>query len=181
MSIGVIDSKSFDEELEKLTGITKPVTNIVSIERGRPAGKLEIPESIRKQIASEAIISDLTGKEIAQKYDVSQSSVSAYKVGSTSTTTYNQPNNDLVNHVDSVKSDISSNARSRLVMALEQITSEKVAGAKIKDIAGIAKDMSTVVKNMESPIFNQQNNTQVIVYQPRQREESDYEIITVNE
>jgi hypothetical protein len=65
--------------------------------------------------------------------------------------------------------------------ALDHITDENISGAKVKDIASIAKDMSVIVKNMEPNQPDKVQNTQVIIYKPRMRDEDEFDIITVNE
>jgi hypothetical protein len=75
---------------------------------------------------------------------------------------------------------VSSSARAKLTLALEHITSDKIKDAKVGTISQIAKDMSSIVRNLEPTAQNVTNN-QVIVYRPRQREEEDFEVITVNE
>lgn len=181
MPLGVVDEKEFNSELEKLTDIRSDErSKVVDIERGRTIGKKEIPEEKRKEIATEAIEGNLTGIEIAQKHDVSTASVAAYKNGATSSASYNTPDESLKKHTDEVRTTITESARSKLMIALEQITSDKVAGAKIRDIAGIAKDMSAVMRNVE-PQMGITNNNQVVVYRPRMRDEDEFEVICVAE
>lgn len=181
MPMMLVSPEDFEKELDKPKEIEqKREIKIVDINRGRTIGKTEIPNEIRKEIANEALTSNKTGIEIAEEYNVSQSSVSAYKHGATSTTTYHNQNNELNKHVSNVKSEISDNARNRLMMALNEITPDKVRDSKLKDIASIARDMSVVAKNMEPPAGINVNN-QVVVYRPKLRDEDDYDVITVNE
>ena len=181
MAIGVLTEKDFESELNKLCPQPKVDARVVDINRGRPVGRLEVPEEIRKTIAEEALTGELTGKELAIKHSISPSSISAYKVGATSTASYHQPDNQLKQSVDEVKSEITASARLKLMDALNEITPERISGAKIRDIAGIAKDMSAVLKNTEPVGIGVQLNTQVLVYKPKMRNEDEFEVITVNQ
>jgi len=185
MAMGVISQEEFNKELAKLNGTNigsdeKVVGKVVDIARGRSIGAKEIPEELRKVIATEAITNGNT-QNISEAFGISKSSVDAYKNGATSCATYNSPDHDLANHNNQVKENIASSARSKLMIALGEITSDKVAGAKIKDIASIAKDLSGVVKNMEPAASINVNNNQVIVYRPKLQDEDQYDVITVNE
>jgi len=181
MPLGIVNDSDFNRELVKLGIINdEPNGQVIDIVRGRGAAR-EIPVSIREIIAEEAINKAGTGSEIARTFGVSPSSVSAYKHGATSTASYNSPDNDLQDHTNRIKEKITGRARSRLMMALKEITPDKLVSAKVRDLAGIAKDMSAVVKNMEpnGPLID--NSTKVVVYRPHMREESEFEVITVNE
>lgn len=163
--------------------VTSNITSnaqVIDIQRGRTPGRTEIPSELRKVIGSCALID--SAKDVAQAFGISESSISAYKVGATSTTNYHSPDPDLKKHIDSKRGEISDTARTKLLDALELITAEKVSGAKIKDIASIAKDMSAIIKNVEpNPLIGVQMNNQVVVYRPKMNDESDYDVITVNE
>lgn len=153
---------------------------VVDIKRGRPEGRLEVPDEIRKQIAHEAIVGTPV-QEIVERFNTSPSSISAYKNGATSTTTYKEPNESLVSANNEVKLNLTDSARSALRSALLQITPDKLSLAKVRDAAGIAKDMSAVMKNLEPTNPQQQNNVQVVIYKPRTKDEDAYDVITVNE
>ena len=171
---GMVTDEQFKSQLEGL----KIETKIVRIERGR-GNRVEVPMPIRKIIAEESI-AGTSHKHLSELFGISESSVSAYKHDATSTTTYNQPNKELKRNNDEFRNEITDLARARLRQSLETITPEKLSETKVRDAAGIAKDMSTVIKNItpDGPIIQ---NTKVLVYQPRMKEEDDFEIITVNE
>lgn len=178
MPMMLLNDELFDKECSKFINQNEQA-KVVNIMRGR-GNKVETPQALREVIASEAIQHGNTAS-LAEVFGVSKSSVDAYKHGSTSTKSYNEPSERLKVVTDGVKEDISTKARARLMDALDEITPDRIAGAKIKDIASIAKDMSAIVKNMEPEINLQQNNTQVIVYKPNLRNEDDFDIIQVNE
>ncbi len=191
MPLGILTDEQLNKELNRVPSnkeiekIEKSIESevcapkIVDIKRGR-GNQLEIPNEIRALVAEEAI-NGTPAKDLARTFGISESSISAYKNDATSTTSYDKPNEELAKKNDSVRTAISNQARTRLSQALEEITPEKISGAKVKDISGIAKDMSVIVKNLEENIPQNVQNTQVIIYKPRFKEEDDYDIITVNE
>ncbi len=175
-----------DEQLKKEvaqlenTNIKQAEAKVVDIKRGRGIGRIEIPEDIRALVAEEAI-NGTPHKKISEAFGISPAQVSAYKNDATSTATYDKPDASLKQRNDVVRTGIIDSARAKLAIALDNITDEKLAGAKLKDVAQVAQAMSGIIKNMEPAVPQTQNNTQVIVYKPRQRDEDEFEIITVNE
>lgn len=167
--------KSVDESIGQFIHAPK----IVDIKRGR-GNQLEIPNEIRALVAEEAI-NGARAKDVSKSFGISESSISAYKHDATSTTTYDKPNDSLKKSNDSVRDVITDKARGRLMSALDAITDENISSAKVKDIASIAKDMSVIVKNMEPERAQNVQNTQVIIYKPRMRDEDEFDVITVNE
>jgi len=178
MSIGIVSSSEFDAELELYK--KKPEIKEIELVKGR-GNTNAVPESLRKIVAEESI-SGTTAKELAKVFDISQSSISAYKKGATSTSTINNPKAELLDHVNNIKDNLSLKARGRLIKAIDSITDDKLANGKLKDVSSVARDMSTVMANLD-----RQNNEggvkidQVVIYKPRMREEEDYEQISVNE
>lgn len=150
---------------------------IAEIKRGR-GDSLNVEPEIRAMIAEEAIRSGKTQLQIAQEYGVSPQAVEAYKNGATSLATYHEPKQELKQVVDQTKEDIAIRAKNKLAQCLEELSPEKIRGAKAKDIAGIAKDMSSVHKNMTADFDKSVNiNNKILVYQPRMKEEDDYEVV----
>jgi predicted transcriptional regulator len=176
---GIISDDEFEVQLTELSD-GKKTSKIVNIERGRGPVKEVAPE-IRKLIATAAIEGG-SGKSLSEVFGLSQSSISAYKNGATSTTTYNEPKEELVEHNNQVRERIISSSRKKLELALESITPEKLENAKLKDVSGVARDMSAVIKNMEPQInLNPNLNQQFIFYAPKTRNESDFEVIEARE
>ena len=165
------------DELPELD-IEERIGEVIPIQRGRGAIK-KISDEKRVEIAIDALTS--SAKDVAERHNVSLSSVAAYKHGSTSCATYNEPQIELTAGINKAKEEISDSARLALRIALNSITPEAVNKAKIKDIAGIAKDMSIVMKNMEPQQAQVNQTTKVLVYQPKLRDEEEFEVITVNE
>ena len=191
MPLGVVDTDEFEKELKR-AGINsdtnesednKPraiIGELVDIRRGRIPGSKETPEIIREIVGVEAA-NGAKNSTLMRATGLSQSSISAYKNGATSTTTYHEPDPKLANKINITKERISNKAHSRLMMALREIKPESLVGIKPRDLAGIAKDMSAVVKNMEPSIQIQDNSTKVVVYRPHMRDESEFDVITVSE
>jgi hypothetical protein len=178
MAIGIVDNESFDAELARLTNPTKP-PSVIHIEKsppGRSEGDNNVPNELRKVIQDENL-NGTSPTELSKTFGISPSSISAYKKGATSTASYNNPNQELVKSGNDVRLRISSKATSKILLAMKHITEDKLANGKARDLAGIAKDMSAVVKNImpESSSGNGQNN--FIFYAPRNKQEDSYDII----
>lgn len=176
MPLGIVSDEIFEQELARSDAGAKHI----DIVRGRGSVR-ETPEVIREIIAEEAIASNKTGEEVAQEFGISTASVSAYKNGATSTASYNEPDKRLQRANDEVRGTIVRSARSRLMQALEHITPEKLKEAKLRDVASVAKDMSTIMTNMEPQISNGAVNAQFIFHVPKARQESEYDIIEVTQ
>ena len=163
-----------------LTGEVIEREEVRPVQHGRGAGRENLTDDQRKIIAEEALVSGKTIQEIAEQYGVSASSVSAYSNGVTSTKVYNEKKNEsLESHIKETKEIVQAEAQNKLLLAIRNITDEKIGGAKVRDIAGIAKDMSAVIKNMgPETIIN--DNRKVILYKPRQKEEDEYEVVEVS-
>jgi len=178
-----------DVEFEKEMGITikreSPEEAVVEdIKLGRPPGKKEVPPEIRELVAKSAINGEGTGEDIAKAFGVSESSVSAYKVGAHSTTSYNSPNETLQSKLSDYKARISTKARNRLVNALNEITPARLEGVKPRDLAAIAKDMSSIVKDFDpaSAVSSASNqNVQFVFMAPRVKDVSEFTVIDVKD
>lgn len=186
MPMGIVNDDEFEREIkDSHINVPKSDTNVTveDIKKGRGEGNTEVPEEIREIVAKCAINGEGSGAAIAAAFNVSPSSVSAYKVGAHSTTTYDNPNESLLDKLNEHKAHISKKARSRLLSALNGITPEKLKDVKPRDLAAIAKDMSSIVSDMEPQVnSNQQtNNVQFVFMAPRVRDINDYKIIDVND
>jgi hypothetical protein len=176
MPMGIVSDEDFEKSIAQ--------AQVKDIKKGRGEEKKNTPDVVRETIARCAINGEGTGKEIAEVFGVSPSSVSAYKVGATSTTTYNEPDSELVDKVLGHKERISKHAVRTALRALREITPEKLSGIKARDLAAIAKDMSAVISDMEPKTqinTNNQQNVQFVFMAPRVKELSEYQTITVNE
>lgn len=176
MPLGILTDEEFAQEIEQI-----PIpAEVINQPLGRGSVE-EKPESLRKIISEEAI-NGAPASEIAKAFDVSPSSISAYKNGATSTASYDSPSPSLTNHNNGIRDRIINRANGKIMTALKSLTSEKINDAKARDIASIAKDMSVVVKNMTPEQSNgPQNNVQFVLFAPRMKQEDEFAAITVRE
>jgi hypothetical protein len=70
------------------------------------------------------------------------------------------------------------------MLALSKLTEDKLDIAKARDLAGIAKDMSSVMKNMETD--NSNNPTEkagptFIFYTPKVKAEENFDVVQAKE
>lgn len=186
MPMGIVSDKDFEKEVAHTvpTPIETPVTTVIQpINRGRGAGNVEVPNSLRNVIGDEAATNGReSATELARRFGISQSSVSAYGTGATSTASYaERPNAGVIKEA---KERIAKRARGKLMRALNKITDEKLDAANAKDLAGIAKDMSAVVRTMEpedvkAPTGN--NGPTFVFYAPQMRSEEQYAVVHTKE
>lgn len=147
------------------------------IERGR-GNTPEIPQPLREVIAEEKL-SGTPSSVIQKHFNVSASSISAYTHGSTSTASYNKP----VDQLTKVRNRVSSRAANRLNDALKALATKDLTQEKARDIADIAKSMSTVFEKI-SPVKQQEDadankHLHLHMYVPKMKTVEDYEIIDV--
>jgi hypothetical protein len=187
MPMGIVSDADFDDEIAK-TSVKEvrpkqPVPTIVDYSKGRGNGNIAVPDSLRKIIGEESIINGReSAVQLAQSFGISPSSVSAYAVGAHSTTTYDKPADG--GHINGVKQRVIKRAHHKLSLALKSISPEKLADAKVRDLAGIAKDMSVVIKNMEPD--NAKNDDgkvgpQFVIYAPQFRDERNFEVVVAKD
>jgi hypothetical protein len=183
MAIGRVSSDIFDKEINgkpelKVTIIDKPA-------KGRKEGDNNVPEGLRKLIGETYEIDGRSsGVDLAKRFGISPSSASAYANGSTSTTSYNTPVPAIKSHIIKSKERAVKRASVTLNQALSAITQEKLDYADPKDLAGIAKDMAVIIKNLEPPATvesSTSNSPQFTIYAPTFRDERSFEVITVQE
>ena len=190
MGMGIGSDSEFDLEKSRFSNIREESNSvsetnatIVDIQKGR-GNNPEVPNGLRKIIGEESEINGRqAGLDIAKQFGISPSSASAYANGSTSTASYDsQPN---LNHINGAKERIAKRARTKLMKALFHITDDKLGDAKARDLAGIAKDMSAIVKDMEPekeriPGDNG-NGPTFIFYAPQFRDERSFDVVHVKE
>jgi hypothetical protein len=183
MAIGRVSSDVFEKEINN-----KPEPKVEIIDKpskGRKDGDVNVPETLRKLIGEAAITDGRQGAvDLAQRFGISPSSASAYANGATSTTSYNSPNVELKSHIIKSKERAVKRASKTLNQAIAAITQEKLDYADPKDLSGIAKDMSAIIKNLEPPADTGGSGAttpQFTIYAPTFRDERSFEVINVNE
>jgi len=189
MGMGIVSNEEFEKELHNGSnkGSETSVGGIVieRNDRGRKEGDNNVPDSLRKIIGETSVTE---GRQealaLARMFGISDSSVSAYAKGATSTDSYNKPDKGITEYIKNRKQRITKKALNKLTGALDSITDKELSEIKVRDRAAIAKDMSAIVKNLEptkdSPIGDQQNN-QFIFYSPQFMQESKYDVVQVQE
>lgn len=189
MAMGVVSADDFDKEVNNTSPRvkqpeTKPVATVVDIPRpGRKDGDVNVPNALR-EVIGESSFSDgrQVATELASRFGISPSSVSAYAKGATSTASYDETPNTSVIAKSRVR--VQKRAMGRLMQALHSMTPEKLAETKARDLAGIAKDMSAIVKTMEPEVEGPDKTKdlpQFLVYAPQFRDERSFEVIYAKE
>lgn len=187
MKLGIISDEDFAREMEGIEKNKPPplVGEVIdSPHRGRQIGDVNVPESIRKIIGEESVINGREAAlELAKVFGVSESSVSAYAKGATSTTTYHKPDSTLQNYLAARKNRLTKKSLAKLALALDSITPEKIKELKVRDASAVAKDMSVIAKNMEPEKEEKSGNDgpKFVVYAPTIKDERSYETIIVND
>lgn len=182
MPLGLVDDSVFDESVRDDSVFNRGT--VVDIKSGRGTGNTEVPDSLRKIIGENAVEDgSKETKELTEFLGVSNSSLSAYKKGSTGTSNYNKPEPELESHINGVKRRITKKATNRLFRALDKIDDEKLEKEDARALAGIAKDMSAIVKNMEpeSERSNSTHNNTLVIHAPITISEDRFETIRVIE
>jgi len=175
MPVGLVSDEEFDQEYGSIVDIERP---------GRRPGDNNVPPALRKVIAEEALTNgNGEANKLAELFGVSKSSVSAYKNGATSTDSYNLPDSKLVNHVNEVKNKIRGKAQSKLIMALNEVTKDKLQSSKLRDIVATAQAMSSVVRNLDedSDSGKHINPNNFIIFAPYIKHESEFKTVVINE
>ncbi len=182
MAIGIVSDEELERELANSQSISVSA-EIRTIKKGRGSGTVNVPSSVRKVIGEEAIThGHASGKILANLLGVkSESSVSAYQKGATSTALMDRPDPDLLDHVNEARQKVTTAAREKLTLAIDAITKEKLNDASPRVAAGVAKDMSAVVKNMEPSDSERGNSTKFVFFVPPMKTEEQFEVIDVKE
>ena len=177
MPLGIVSTDDYERELvvqQSPVVLTKPIIH------GRN-GSSAVPAALQKLISQDAIEGNGTQKEIAAIHNVSPSSVSAYKHGAASTSSYHSPKQELADHNKQVRTEITNKANGVVTNALNALLREGVLdGVKPRDVAGIARDISTISKNInpDNGVVMGDHN-QVVIFKPRMKEEDEYKVIDV--
>jgi len=194
MAIGIVSDDDFFSELRGYSP-SKPLIvpdnpvlegEIVEIpKRGRKEGDVNVPESLQKIIGEEALLNGRSSAvQLAAEFGISPSSASAYAVGATSTSSYNEPKQSIISHINKSRERATRRAAKTLNAALATITQEKLDYLDADKVSGIAKDMSVIIKNLEPKNTNEGSDNkqpQFVIFAPSFRKEENYDFITVQE
>lgn len=175
MPIGIISKEDFDKEVgNNITNISARSVVITDPAKGR-GNKPEVPEEIRNVIAQEALLGTPVS-EIAKEFNISPSSIAAYKNGATSTTTYNEGDKKLKRANNIFKDRIVRRAGKLSITALDSIDENDFRNASLTDKANVAKQMASIVRDMtpEDSRGNESSNVQIVIHAPAMRRDDDY-------
>jgi hypothetical protein len=199
MALGIVSDEEFEKDLidAKVPIVPTveteepfpiiPVEEILSGEivvprLGRGVGNKETPEILRKLIGDESIGSRVDALALGESLGISPSSVSAYANAATSTATYNKPSEPLEDFLKQRKNRIIKKASAKMIAAIDGIDEAKLAEAPAGVLAGIAKSLSGVIKDLEPPVRDEkQTNVQFIMYAPKLQPENTFEVIHVSD
>lgn len=177
------DSNLINEEINPEEQAINPAT-IITRPRGRGESNTQVPPALRKIIGETSVINGRSDAvELADMFGISKSSVSAYKEGAHSTASINNPNPDTKLHINNSRLRVTKRATRKLNLALSYITDEKLAEAKVGEIASVAKAMAGVVEAMSPEDSNEKNKSNVpyVVFAPIIKQESSFEIVHVKD
>jgi|SRR5215467_10775095 len=188
MGMGIVSDADFEKEMTRIVPealpVSVPIPEVLPMEHpGRTEGDVNVPNNLRKIIGE---TSELEGREaaleLASRFGVSNSSVSAYANGSTSTASmHKQPNLGAIN---AAKIRVATKARKKLLLSLHHITEEKLQDAKPEVLASVARNMSAIIKEMEPEQEKEKNDDkapQFVVFAPTIKQENNYEVIKARE
>jgi hypothetical protein len=168
-------SNEDNDEIQAINSAT-----IITRPRGRGESNTQVPLALRKIIGETSAINGRSDAvELADMFGISKSSVSAYKEGAHSTATINEPNKNTRAHIDASKLRVTARATKRLNLALTHITSDKLAEAKVGEIASVAKAMAGVIKDMspDSSDNDKKSQTPFVVFAPIIKNENQFEVV----
>lgn len=190
MPLGVVSDDDFEKELNnsevKLDDIGVPtIGRVDTIERGRGEGNNQVPDSMRKIIGETAITEGRgAALNLARQFGISEESVKNYTNGSVSSTDYNTGKKDLKDHLGIIRRNATRRAGRKLLKALDYITDDKLEEAPAGVLAGIAKSLSGVVRDLEPEVEKATGSdrpAQFIVFAPQVVKESHFEVIELKE
>lgn len=183
MPLGIVSDEVFKKEIDKEV-IPKGEVKLPK-EPGRGKGNIETPDSIRKLIGDAALTDGRQDSlALAEALGISKHSVSAYSNGATSLATYNKPD-PLKDFLNGRRKKIARRASSAVIRAIEGITDEKLDASKAVELAGIAKALSGVVKDMlpqepANATTNVNTAVRLVVHVPQQTKEAAFDTITID-
>jgi len=177
----ISDPSNFLRNDERNNAVLRKAEFIEMPSKGRGLGNKNKSDDERIEVAQDSI-TGLSNREVAEKHNVSLSSVSAYKNGATSTSSYNEKDEALQKSNDEVKIIIGNQVKNKLLQTLEAITPDKITKAKLGELTNLAHGMSGILKHIEPSDENQNkgNGPQFIFMVPEQKREEHYKIIELN-
>lgn len=146
--------------------------NPTDITRGK-----QIPENIRATMGAFSIMSGI--ENTAKSFKVNRRVVQDAKFGTV--TGQNSPSESLVDKIDSILKPARQIAIDRLEQSLKWMTEDKLQELDAVKLSKVASNISSVVKNLQTPELQNDNRSQaqVLIYSPEQKKQNDYPVIEV--
>lgn len=172
MAMGIVSDADLNKE--KASG------SIVNLPKpGRKENDKNVPPAVRQAIA-DAVLENGRSEalQIADMFGVSNSSVSAYTRGATSTA-HNKESDDSLRKSNASKRDgIVTKAQSALTSAIAQITEAKLSNLNAVECSQVAKNMATIVKDFTPDLQERADLTaHITIYAPPLIDESKFPVI----
>lgn len=142
---------------------------------GRKEGAIEKPPFLRNLIA--LVGHQDTVKNTAKAFETHATSVSSYKAGKA--TPLGEEHGELVEIKEKTAKGAREKALGIVHDALDQITVERMEGAKLGEIAKIAKDLAIVHEKMDEEKKEEDRRIQIVIMTPKTRDEADMEVIEI--
>lgn len=170
----IVSDEDFELERRKMQGTAPNISRTV-IQRGRD-NTHELPEELREVVAEIAI--EEGTKAASEAFDISNSSIAAYKHGSTSTTTYHK--NERVK----ARQRIADRVHTKLELAIDALTPDKISKVdKATELTTVMKDLASVTEKLTGRIQltdeDKSKQVHLHLYGPPQKKIESYEIIDV--
>ena len=165
--------------LEKLKNPLSRVDNAVivhPIPLGRARGDTEIPTMLKVISATAAEAGLATNKELAEQFDISAQTISDARNGRVGARKDSELSDRIRKNLDTVQ----DRAIDRLMQSLDLMDDEKLHNCKATDLSSIAANMSRVVEKVSPKSKDAFAGVQVILYSPRVRDLSNYDVIDVS-
>lgn len=186
MPLGIVSSNEFESALKDASLTNEEVNEskigqVIDIKHpGRSVGDVNVPATLRNIIGEEAHINGRASAiSIAKSFDISHQQVAAYTNGATSEATYHEKDNKLDSHITNAKMKVTKRAMSKLLKSMHHITDDKLSEASVTELSSVAKNMSSIVKDMspETEGNDRRNPVQFIVMAPQIVNENKFETV----
>lgn len=193
MPIGIVSPDDFLKEVSSLNPkenkdfeveiIPPSSSNIIQEkQKGRKEGDVNVPSSLRNLISSVAIEEGRQAAlDLAKDFGLSASSVSAYSNGSTSTKSYHEPKEEIKRVIVNTKEKITKKAKRILLKSFDGMTDEKIQEAKLETLSVVARNMSSIIKDMDTDSDEHKDKPVFVVMAPTILKEEVFDTIAVRD
>jgi hypothetical protein len=184
--------RTIEESDERINGednIAKPdavhIKKLHDGKRGPKPGTHRLSPSMRNLIGAAAEISN-NNATVAKEFGVSERQVANYRKGRASHDAPIVPaaKEEITEIVETQKEKTLSSVKDKAVSSLhslfdDPISPENLSTLKPREAISAAKDLATIVDKVTPKEVVQDNRIQLVVFSPRQREESEYNVVEI--